>query len=164
MSDPLPGDIGLVAVSGLVGPLIRVGQGWVGDGFGPYQHAFVCLGGGEVVQGMPSGAERAPLPPGAVYLRCPPELGEAVTKAAIGLIGTPYSFTDYAAIALHRLRVPIPHLRGYIESSGRLICSALCDRAAELGGWHLFDDRRWRGYVTPGALWQLWKQQQISSA
>lgn len=163
MSAPNPGDIGLVAIRGRVGAAIRFGQWLVGDGYDHYEHAFVYVGNGEIVQAMPRGAERATVPTMSgpvVYLRCPTELGPAVAEAAVGFIGVPYSFVDYAAIALHRVRIPTPRLRAYIESSRRLICSALCDRAAEIGGWKLFDDGRWHGHVTPGDLYRLYAAQQ----
>jgi hypothetical protein len=163
MSAPNPGDIGLVAIRGRAGRAIRFGQWLVGDGWSDYQHAFVYIGGGEVIEAMPDGARRAAVPTMAgpvAYLRCPEQYGRAVAEAAIGFIDVPYSFTDYLAIALHRVRIPAPHLRAYIETSRRLICSQLCDRAAEIGGWHLFQDRRWHGHVTPGALYRLYEQQE----
>lgn len=165
--EPQPGDIGLVAIRGRVGAAIRLGQWMVGDGWSKYQHAFVVVGDGKLVEAMPQGARTAPLDQyegrDVAWLKCPPHLGPAVAEAAIGFIGVPYSFADYAAIALHRVRVPAPHLKAYIESSRRLICSALCDRAAEIGGWKLFDDGRWHGHVTPGSLHRLYAAQQAST-
>jgi hypothetical protein len=159
---PNPGDIGLVAIRGRVGAAIRLGQWLVGDGFDHYEHAFVYIGGGEIVEAMPNGARRSTVPTTSgpvVYLRCPPALGPAVAQAALGFIGVPYSFVDYAAIALHRFRIPTPRLRRYIESSKRLICSAMCDRAAHIGGWKIFDDGRWFGHVTPGDLYRVYAAQ-----
>ncbi len=161
---PRPGDIGLVAIRGRVGAAIRLGQWLVGDGWSNYQHSFVMSGPGSVVEAMPDGARVAPLDQyegrPIAWLRCPPELGPAVAQAALGFIGVPYSFADYAAIALHRVRIPTPKLRAYIEMSKRMICSQLCDRAAEIGGWHLFVDKRWNGYVTPGSLHRLYLRQE----
>ncbi len=158
-----PGDIGLVSIRGHLGLFIRIGQWLCGDGWGHYEHAFVYVGNGRVVEAMPSGARVAPITRYAgmlvLWLRCPPVLGQGVAAAAVTFVSTPYSFADYLAIALHRLRIPTPFLRRYIEWSGRLICSQLADRAAEYGGWHLFDDGRWHGYVTPGALRRLAERQ-----
>ena len=156
---PAPaGDIGLVVMRGDLGRVIRVGQWLDGDGFENYEHAFVSLGDGSVVEAEPGGARRDPLAKYAAFdvtwLRCPPRYGAAVAEAAFHLIGTPYSFLDYAALATHRLHVPAPGLRGYISDTGHLICSQLADEAARRGGWHLFDDGRWPGYVTPGALFK----------
>lgn len=159
MTGPGVGSIGLVAIKGRVGLAIRIGQWLNGSGFIRYEHAFVYVGNGQVIEAMPEGARLARLDQyrecPIVWLRCPPTLGEAVAAAARGYEGVPYSFADYVAIALHRFHIPTPRLRRYIESSRRMICSVLADRAAHDGGWHLFDDGRWFGYVTPGALHQL---------
>ena len=74
--------------------------------------------------------------------------------------GTRYSFLDYDALAMHRLGIYVPGLRGYIADSRHMICSQLCDRAYDLGGVHLFDNR-WEGYVTPGDLYVLDKRQSV---
>jgi len=164
---PAPaGDIGLVTIRGDVGRLIQVGQWLDGDGSENYEHAFVSLGDGSVVEAEPGGARRDPLAKYAafdvVWLQCPPQLGGAVAEAALRLLGTPYSFLDYAALATHRLRIPAPGLRGYITDTGHLICSQLADEAARRGGWHLFADGRWSGYVTPGALFELARRSSLS--
>jgi hypothetical protein len=156
---PHAGDIGLVVMRGDLGRLIRVGQWLDGDGFENYEHAFVYLGDESLVEAEPGGARREPSTKydsfDVVRLECPPQCRAAVVEAARELIGTPYSFLDYAALATHRLHVPAPGLRHYIGDTGHLICSQLADEAARRGGWHLFDDNRWPGYVTPGALFQL---------
>lgn len=84
-----------------------------------------------------------------------------VVERARDLEGTPYSFLDYLALGVaewahvHRGRVATAvadALRGYVESSGHLICSALVDRAYSNAGIHLFDDGRLPGDVTPQDL------------
>jgi hypothetical protein len=119
----------------------------------------VYVGGGVIVEAEPGGARRDRLSKYAsfdvVWLTCPARRGPAVAVAARELIGTPYSFLDYAALATHRLHIPAPGLRHYIGDSGHLICSQLADEAARRGGWHLYTDNRWPGYVTPGALFEL---------
>jgi hypothetical protein len=40
-----------------------------------------------------------------------------------------------------------------------MICSQLADTAAAEGGWHLFEDGRWPGDVTPGDLYRLYQGQ-----
>jgi hypothetical protein len=163
---PLPGDIGLTAISGWAGRGIRVGQFLIGDGFSRREHAFTYVGNQKIVEAEPGGALLSDLsrytPETVTWLRCPQQYRKAVADAAKGHVGTPYSWLDYAAIGTHRFHVPAPGLRGYIESSGHLICSQLCDRAAMDGGWHLFDDGRWPGYVTPGDLWGLYDRQVFS--
>jgi hypothetical protein len=156
---PQPGDIGITQIAGDVGTLIRVGQWLDGDGFANYEHAFVYVGNGEIVEAEPGGARIAPLdeydPRTVVWLRCPAEHRTAVAAAARILEDTPYSAADYFALAAHRLHLPIPGLRSYVQSSGHLICSQLADRAARTGGWILFADGRWDGYVTPADLAHL---------
>lgn len=151
-----PGDIGLVSVSGLVGRAIRIGQWLNGDGWSRYEHAFVAVDPGTVVQAQPGGAVRAPMPNLLVmWLSCPDQYRDGVVKAALELVGTPYSFADYAALAAVRLHLPSKRLRAYVKSTGHMICSQLCDEAARRGGWHLFTDGRLPQDVTPGDLWQL---------
>ncbi|MFF0183512.1 hypothetical protein [Streptomyces sp. NPDC005244] len=161
---PRPGDIGLTQMSGVGGKAIRLAQWLAGDGFRDYEHAFVWVGEytDMIVEAMPGGAKHVPNwhdPERTIYLRCPDEHRDAVAAAALALRGTPYSWADYAAIAAHRLRIPAPHLERYIEASGHLMCAQLADRAADRGGWHLFDDRRWVGDVTPGDLTRLAERQ-----
>jgi hypothetical protein len=156
---PQPGDIGLTQIHGRVGALIRIGQWLNGSGYADYEHAFVYVGDGMIVEAEPGGARDALLAeydaPLIVWLHCPPELGRAVADAALGLTGTPYSFADYLALFLRRLHLPARWLRNYIKARGHEICSQLADHAAMLGGWHLFADGRWEGDVTPADLWKL---------
>lgn len=160
--EPRPGDIGLVPMPGKVGKLIKLGQWLAADGWTEYQHAFVYVGhvdgftGERVVEAMPGGARNSQLrryhADEVVWLRCPPKYRDKVAAAALSFVGVPYSVADYFALSLHRFRIPTPRLRRYIESSKSMICSQLCDRAAELGGWHIFGDGRWHGHVTPNDL------------
>jgi hypothetical protein len=156
---PQAGDIGLVVMQGDLGRMIRVAQWLDGDGFENFEHAFVYLGDGAIIEAEPGGARRDQLAKYAsfdvAWLSCPPGNGRAVADAAQQLMGTPYSFLDYAALAAHRVHFPMPGLRHYISDTGHMICSQLADEAARRGGWHLFSDNRWPGYVTPGALFQL---------
>lgn len=69
-----------------------------------------------------------------------------------GKAGVPYSAADYLAIAAHSLHVPVPGLQEFIKTSGHMICSQLCDRAANQAGKHLFTDDRWDGFVKPSDL------------
>jgi hypothetical protein len=159
----------LTTISGPVGELIKVGQWLNGDGFGVYQHAGVVLdavpaasGGysGRVLQAEPGGARIRPLEGydgrSTVYVS-PVGLTEAqrwrICTEAYKYEDVPYAFADYAALAAHRLHLPAPGLRRYIESTGHMICSQLCDRVYLDAGIHLFRDGRWSGYVTPMDLW-----------
>jgi hypothetical protein len=166
-ADPQPGWIGLVSIHGDAGWLIRLAQFLNKVNWKPWtwwelwkrareEHAFVYTGDGRIVEAEPGGAREADLTEYAdrpiLWVRCPEQYQNAVAQQALTLVGTPYSAADYFALALRRLHIPAPGLRRYIQSSGHLICSALADRAAEYGGWHIFTDGRWDGDVTPEDL------------
>jgi hypothetical protein len=114
-----------------------------------------------VIQAEPAGADWAALTPHAKTLWSTGKIPltddqrDAIVKAAIGYVGTPYSFLDYAALAAHRLHIPAPHLKTYIASTRHQICSQLVDQCYADADVHLFDDGRWPGYVTPADLARL---------
>lgn len=169
--EPQPGDIGLTHMPGDVGAAIRVGQWLYGAGYADVEHAFVVVqpvdGKRMVVEAQPGGARHVPFdhdPARTVYLRCPDRLRDAVSFAAIRYTGVGYSAAEYLALALHHFGIPAPGLRAHIASTKRMICSQLADRAAMDGGWHLFVDGRWEGYVTPGDLYGLYLEQQRADA
>lgn len=159
-TDRMPGTIGLVPMGGNGGRLIRAGQWLNGDGFEDFEHAFVYLDAGDIIEAEPGGAMIRPLHYGGVHWcegiarLLPPVTSKAMADVAVQLEGVPYSWADYAALLAHRLRIPAPHLRGYIASTGHMICSQLADELYLRLGAHVFDDGRWPGYVTPGALYQ----------
>lgn len=160
-SSPKPGDIGLVPIFGFVGWIIRILQWFNGDSFTKYTHAFIVLEDGMLIEGQPGGAVINPLseyddrdvvyvsPAGLTYAD-----RKRICDEALAFKGVEYSFIDYAAIAAHRFRLPIPGLRTYIASTGHQICSQLCDAAYRRAGVRLFSDGRWSGYVTPGSLYR----------
>lgn len=155
---PQPGDIGLASISGEAGRLIRLGQALNGSGFSRYEHAFVYIGDGLIAEAEPAGARCVPLHYGDAYwCRFTPTAAQrtAIATAARGYAQArvPYGFADYAALAAHRLHVPVPGLRQRIESAGSLICSQLADRCYQDAGYQIWDDGRWCGYVTPGDLY-----------
>jgi hypothetical protein len=160
-SQPQPGDIGLTNITGPVGWAIRAAQWLNGDGYTPYEHAFVVLPAGLLIEAQPGGAAIRPLTAydarHVAYVSPPLTGGQRtlIAETAASLRGTPYSFLDYLAIAAHRLRLPVPGLRRYVAATGHLICSQLADEAYRRAGVHLFADGRWPGYVTPADLWQL---------
>lgn len=161
MTGPLRGDFACVSIGGAGGVLVGLGERLCGDAFSQYQHAFVYVGlkpGQDIVQAEPAGAALAPLggyghivwSTGRIALSAAQR--ERIVDAAIGYAGTPYSWLDYAAIALRRLHVPAPGLRAYIASTKHQICSQLVDQCYADAGVHLFADGRWPGYVTPADL------------
>ncbi|GAA2817092.1 hypothetical protein GCM10010441_47090 [Kitasatospora paracochleata] len=163
-SPPLAGDFAVVRMDGHVGRLIRFGQWLNGDGFADYEHAFVYLGDGELVEAQPGGAELRPL---SVYDgrpmlwstgHYPLTAGQRdeIVAAARRYIGVPYSFTDYAALAAARFHLPVGFvLRRYVADTRHMICSQLVDQCYQDAGVRLFDDGRWPGYVTPADLAKL---------
>lgn len=153
--------IGLTQISGNTGKAIAVGQWLNGEGFRQWEHAFVCLPGNQILEAEPGGAVIRDYPYGDDVYWCLglykllPVLGRQPglqELAASQLKGIPYSFADYAALAAHRLRIPAPHLKQFIQDSGHQICSQLADTFYLRLGAHLFDDGRWPGYVTPASL------------
>lgn len=172
--NPQPGWLGLTKIQGDVGFLIRLGQflnkfGWKVWKWPALwklagrEHVFVWTGAfgsaDGIVEAEPGGAVHVPFhyDMSAVAWVRPPSgaVGVDTALAAVGMLGTPYSFADYFALFLLRLHLPSKRLRAYVKSSGHLICSALADRAAMLAGWKLFRDGRAEGDVTPEDIAEL---------
>lgn len=181
MAQPRPGDFVCVPISGPVGVAITIGQWLDGDRFQFYDHTEIYVG--QADDAGPYGYTVATYPNGhgKVALPCPPAQlpGSLWSSGLIDLTGTQrvgivdyalanqnvgYSFLDYGALVLHALRIPVPGLRAYIDSTHRMICSQYVDAAYRLNGVHLFEDGRWEGYVKPGDLAKLLqdKIQQLS--
>lgn len=155
-------------------------------------HAFIVVatpgdGTAEIVEAMPSGARRVwtetagaglnacRIGPGFAYVRLPAAAGpigwmSATADAALAMVGTPYGFAQYAALAALTLSGgewasrtgPLARYVDRRRPDGRpeqVICSQLVDEALRVAGVHLFDDGRPAQYVTPGALW--WRAAQL---
>lgn len=170
---PSPGDFCCVPVSGAVGFGIEFGQWLDGDKFQPYDHAEVYVGGasqddapyGYTVSAYPDGKGLKPLPcppqelPGSLWSSSAVKLTQQQRTAICAWAGAHedvrYSFADYGALVLHRLRLPAPGLREFIASSEHMICSQYVDTCFAACGVHLFDDGRWPGYVTPAMLAEM---------
>lgn len=157
----LTGQFGLTAIEGDVGWWIGLGELLVGDA-SRFSHAFIVVDGGQVVEAMPGGAILTPLehylegPKAAVTVMSDLALTDiqraVIVKEARALVGTPYSFVDYLAIALDHWGIRPQWLRRYIASAGHMICSELVDRVLNQAGVTLFADGRDPGDVTPGDL------------
>ncbi len=157
---PEPGDFAVCRMGGAAGRLVAVGEWLCGDRFTQYQHALLYTGENLIIEAEPGGARAVPLDKaryggmlwstGRIPLTGTQRT--AICLAARSYIGTPYSWADYMAIAAHRLHIPAPGLRGYIESTKHEMCSALVDRVYQDAGVQLFDDGRFNGYVTPADL------------
>jgi cell wall-associated NlpC family hydrolase len=158
--NPLPGDIGLCRISGTTGRLVSAGQCLIGSG-SYYTHAFVYVGAGEVIQAEPGGAKRVFLSEAlngrrrVAYSSFPLTDAQrgAIVSAAESLIGTPYSYLDYAAIGAARL-AHIDALERFVENTHHMICSQLVDECYRRAGIELFPNRI-PGDVAPGDLARL---------
>jgi len=153
-----PGDIAVVHRPGAAGLAVTWMQRAAG-GHGQWDHAIVGLEPPWIVEAEPGGAVRTEMhydPADVAWstgrIRVDGPRREAICAAAVGYVGTPYSWLDYAAIAAHRFRLWAPGLRAYIASTGHMICSQLADRCCADAGLRLFRDGRWPGYVTPDDL------------
>jgi hypothetical protein len=130
------------------------------------------------VEAMPRGAVETWISsrwtPKYAYVQLPEDYaGQAADAAAIAraMVGTPYSFASYAALAAWRFGISTPRLEkwigrrnphafGYNRDGSELeiglpaeaICSVLADQAWSLTGKKIFDDGRPHQCVTPGAL------------
>lgn len=128
-----PGDFGLVTIEGGVGKLIRFGQWLNGDGFYNYEHAFIYIGNGQIVEAEPGGAVISQLDEydGRAILwstdlvTLTDAQRSAIVESAVSQVGTPYSFLDYVAIALYRVGIKHPGISKRVLSSKHLICSQL---------------------------------------
>lgn len=161
MTTPVPpaGTIGLTSISGEVGRLIEVGQWLNGDGFRQWEHSFMTLPGGLILEAEPGGARIVPMHYTNVYwcselykLLPATVTGDQLTAMAQEFKGVPYSFIDYLALAQHRLHIPGPGLEEYIKSTKHEICSQMDDDFYARLGAHIFAGR-WAGDVTPGDLY-----------
>lgn len=158
-ANPLPGDIGLVRITGAVGAGISLGQRLVGSG-SYFTHAFVVVGDDLAVQAQPGGAVLTSLF-GAVDGRrvaysdfdLSDRQRALICAHAKLLVGTPYSFLDYAAIGAARF-TGIKALEDYVSESGHVICSQLADLAYRRAGIDLFPNRI-PGDVAPGDIARL---------
>ena len=161
MTEPRQGDFGLVKINGAAGRAIRFGQWLNGDGFDNYEHAFLYLGEGLIVEAEPGTGGARIVELTYTDIRWSTGIVDLTDKernriaiAGFTFEGVRYSAMDYFALAAHRVGANwvYPHLQQYIRTSRHMICSQLVDRAYHNGGVQLFKDGRWDGDVTPGSL------------
>lgn len=172
MNEPKPGSIGLSIIGGKTGALVAAGQAITGDG-SRWTHAFIVVDNDEVVEGMPGGARLTKLADridddgGIVFSDRPvqeailghefnpfyePDLRMVICRVAREMVGTPYSFLDYVAMAFTHFGVHAGWLRRYMLSKNHMICSQLVDEAYRRVGIHMFNDGRLPMDVTPGDI------------
>lgn len=189
LADLRPGDIGFGPIHGAAGVLVNAGQALLGEGFHigrlDIRHVFVVTeafpSAARVVEAMPSGARQVDVDrwtPEYAYVRLPEDYpGQAADAAAIAraMIGTPYSFASYAALAAWRFGWKTPRLEKWIDrrkppirvqfptSAAQMtsseiafpaeaICSVLADQAWAMTGKQVMPPGTPHQCVTPGAL------------
>lgn len=194
IADLRPGMIGFGPIGGAVGIGVDAGQLLLGEGFkvGPLtiEHVFVVTSIGthrvtgspyaECVEAMPSGARRIAIldrwTPQYAYVQLPEDYpGQSADAAAIAraMIGTPYSFASYAALAAWKFGLKAKRLETWIgrtrpvrfrRPSSSLpvdwalgvpreaICSVLADQSWALTGKQVMPKGTPHQCVTPGAL------------
>lgn len=178
LNDLRPGDIMFGPIGGVIPGLLPVaaGQAMLGELFRvgglSVRHVGIVVapatGGNRprLVQAMPGGAEEIAIHPEThwtprhAYCRLPedyPEQAQDASDAARGMLGTPYSWLSYAALAAWKFGLDTPRLEAWITRRSEqgypveAICSVLADQA-----WSLAGKRVMVGVphqcVTPGAL------------
>lgn len=202
ITDLRPGDIGFGPISGGAGLLVSAGQLLLGEGFRvgklDIRHVFVITdnpgdGTVQLVEAEPGGASSIWIEPNGngrnadrwtpqyAYVRISEDYaGQATDAAAIAraMIGTPYSFASYAALAAWRMGWKTPKLEAWIgrrrtvvidgyspsrswtdgpsqstikDVPREAICSVLADQAWSLTGKKIMEGVAHQ-CVTPGAL------------
>jgi hypothetical protein len=189
ISDLRPGMIGFGPITGPAAWPVWAGQLILGEGFTvgelKIEHVFVVTEaevpgeyGVGLVEAMPNGARHVQAgnrwTPEYAYVQLSEDYpGQSTDAAAIAraMVGTPYSFASYAALAAWRFGWKTPKLEAWIDrrrmvSSGALahkdqtvldlpaeaICSVLADQAWALTGKQVMPAGTPHQCVTPGAL------------
>lgn len=163
---PQPGDYGVVTTNGWAARLIQAVTR------SHYNHAFIYVGDGTIIEGRPSGAGYASLAsyPNVLWSTVPltPAQRTGIVAAATALIGTPYSWVDCAAIGVaHLIRLHVPTVirrnlswvwdpvKHRLHRVDRLECAQLVDLTYEQNRAALFADHRDPGDVAPSDLADL---------
>lgn len=148
---PEAGDFGVVRTKGFVAWMIRLATR------SKYNHAFICLADGSVVEAQPGGAIHDPL--GYTlgnaefsHIVLSPTQRAAICEAALLCVGVPYNWLDIVSIGLLQYGIKPKFIRTRVEHSRNLICSQLVDFCYLLAGVHLFNDGRLPMDVTPEDL------------
>jgi len=157
---PQPGDFCVFSIDSDVGILIDLAQKLAGSGFAEFQHAYLYVGNGMIVQAQPGGAVKIPLghqklqmwSTGIIPLTDNQRSTIVANAEKLAKNHVGYSALDYFALAAHHVDLPPWPIKGIIENSHRQICSQLVDYCWLQGGVHLFRDGRWPGYSMPADL------------
>src|SRR5690606_6666249 len=184
VADLQVGEIGLSSIKGLVGTCVLTGQAAIdvaallrgrrAENAGWLTHSYIVTkaepdGRVRIVEAMPQGARsvvlvnKDRLTSGFVWVRLPDDAGppgwqSMAATAATQMVGTPYGWGQYLALAAMTLTGarPTGWLARFVglrhPTTGlpvQVICSQLVDEALRLAGVHVFTDGRPPQYVTP---------------
>lgn len=147
-----PGQYGCVRTGGFLGWLIRVGTR------SRYNHAFIVMDGGQVVQADPKGASWGQLSDyqhdAVVFSQdvLSPEQRAAIMNKAVVLLGTPYGWTDIVRLALRCAGVQWQWLTRAADNERAMICSQLVSACGAAAGVDWLCGREAAAAVTPGDL------------
>lgn len=154
-----PGVYGLSHGSGIAGELIRHATGsWAG-------HAFIYVGNGNIVEGVPPRAQLSPADryDDAVWAYnqpLTPEEQQSACDRAHALVGTDYDYPAYIGFALEVLKLRTgQELDPVFKQDHWRVCSALVYDAQTFAGFHfpwneIYDTDKWPvdNLVSPAML------------
>lgn len=162
---PRPAQMGLTRIEGAVGAGIWFCQKCLRlrHPFCPIEHAFFILDDEHVIEAEPGGAVITPLSyytetyrsAFTVYtnLTLSSKQEEDCIAAAWTLKGRPYNYVTYATLTAKRFGISSLKIDRMIANKKFLMCSQLDDEAYNLGGVHLYQDRRLAQNVIPADLY-----------
>ena len=151
MYTPRPGDYGVVKTNGIIGRLIRIGT------TSRWNHAFIYIGGGVLVEARPTGVTLNRVDQYTAYAfnqheDITQEQRDHIVDHAMAQVGKPYGFIDITVIFLRIFGLKIPNLKIWNKLSKKkgFICSELVAESYRKAGFVLINKPD--GIVTPGDL------------
>lgn len=154
-----PGCFGVSHGSGLLGALIRhATESWAG-------HAFIYIGNGQIVEGVPPVAQIAAASshPDAVWNAREPLTDDQrlkIVARAQALVGTHYDWPAYAGFALEVLKIGSgEQLDGAFAQDPWRVCSALVADCYDYAGIHIDASLKDPNLVSPADLYDRIAQQ-----
>ena len=149
---PRIGDYGCVKTNGLMGKLIRIGT------LSRWNHAFIYIGGDQIIEANPKGVEISPLSKYSYVAWNQHEVLNdqqrlIIVAQARQIIGKPYGFFVIADLGFRILGLKIlanTKLMKYLSTKNGYICSELVAECYRKAGIPLFNKEDY--LVTPGDL------------
>lgn len=149
--EPKPGDYGVVKTNGIIGRLIRLGT------TSRWNHAFIYIGGGVIVEANPTGVALSPAikyPKIAwnQHDKLSAKQRELIVDEAIAQVGKSYDFVDIAALLLRifGLKLPIYKIFKFLSKRDSWFCSELVVHSYKVAKAPLTESPEY--LVTPGDL------------